>query len=180
MDEYSGEVFIFYFVDAKNKISRLWHFASFAFASFTALLRLRPLRHQNAFASDAQRRKNAKTFASAQLCQFFLLFVILLLYYKTASYEWQGFKKSLFFKQKSLVEGGAITTPACIAACMWGPCAGVSICKHILIWYYMWEQSWAFAPISCISQPCHWCMAKKECVAHWCRIKKKMAQNCAP
>ena len=28
---------------------------------FAALLRIRPLRHQNAFASDARRRENAKT-----------------------------------------------------------------------------------------------------------------------
>ncbi len=28
------------------------------------------------------------------------------------------------------VEGGALTTPACIAACMMGPCAGVSVCEY--------------------------------------------------
>ena len=49
-----------------REILRPLHVASLAFASFSTLLRLRPSRRQNAFASDARRRKNAKTFASAQ------------------------------------------------------------------------------------------------------------------
>ena len=67
--EWSGD-FSRYFAEALHfKIREILccNMSSFAYASFSALARLRSSRQQNAFASDARRRKKVKSFASAQL-----------------------------------------------------------------------------------------------------------------
>ena len=60
----TGRYFVYFAKDLLHfKIRenlRLWHVASFAFASFPAKLRLRSSRHQNALASDALRRENIR------------------------------------------------------------------------------------------------------------------------
>jgi hypothetical protein len=44
------------------------------------------------------------------------------------------------------VEGGALTTPACIAACMMGPCAGVSVCEY-------WKKYFKCQPRNSVADP---------------------------
>jgi hypothetical protein len=44
------------------------------------------------------------------------------------------------------VEGGALTTPACIAACMLGPCAGVSVCEY-------WKKYFKSQPRNSVADP---------------------------
>ena len=78
-----GRCFV-YFAKALDfkicEISRPWHVASFAFASFPAKLRLGPLRHQNAFASDAGRREIVCVCPALHKCNKSTNFICVLLF----------------------------------------------------------------------------------------------------